>query len=169
MAAPACRILTLPILSGSCPIEDCFDTTPYPTCRFRLGYPDRLQRSNDQGRVDLLNGKRSKDRSNICVDRCTPLIDVLHIAPSGSVGINVRLGTRAKGDCLGRIEARGCFYTATMFERVQAVLKKLPASQSRLARLGQRDCRERAQPHISGTAVSRVAEDPRFRARATDL
>src|SRR5262249_14991395 len=107
VALPPCRVLHLcPITARLCPIEDAFDAPTNAARCFRLRRPDRVQHLAHEGGVDRLNREHADDREREAPERTLPLLDVLAVAPSSAVILDVAIRTLLERHRLGSIEPR---------------------------------------------------------------
>src|SRR5262249_58427579 len=106
MPLPSCRVLASAITARLCPIEDAFDASAHPARCFRFRRPDRVQHLAHEGGIDRLNRQRADDREREAPERTLPLLDVLAVAPSGAVILDVAIGTLLERHRLGSIQPR---------------------------------------------------------------
>src|SRR5262249_41669708 len=161
MPLPPCRVLAGAIAARLCPIEDAFDASAHPARCFRLRRPDRVQHLAHEGGIDRLNRQRADDREREAPERTLPLLDVLAVAPSSAVILDVAIRTLLERHRLGSIEPRQRTSGTSGLNWVYTFMPQ-PACVERLrAGLCEAVERERAEPHLPRASVEHVAIHPR--------
>src|SRR5262249_52333153 len=131
MPLPPCRVLAGAITARLCPIEDAFDASAHPARCFRLRRPDRVQHLAHEGGIYRLHRQRADHRTREASERTLPLLDVLAVAPSGTVILDVAISTLLERPRLGSIEPRLRTSGASGLNRVHAFMPQ-PACIKRL-------------------------------------
>lgn len=140
MIPPPRRVFAATIARNLCPAEHSFNSATQPAGRLRLLEPDRFEHFHDMLRINVGYRHVADDRRRIGRERRFPLRSMLCVLPASLMLTDVGFGAfveahdrSAHGQVLRALPI-------TMFNRVNAVPKKIPIFSRERTRLAERYC-----------------------------
>lgn len=93
VATPACRVIPFAVAAHGRPVENRLDTAAKPAGSLCIRRPDGFNAPHDECRVDLIDRQVADDWTCEILERATPLLDMLRVAPAGCLRLDVKIGT----------------------------------------------------------------------------